>query len=103
MKIFRRIFKLFLPAWYMHRRLDKKFGIKVNPVSESKCIRFVVSLLPYFMSAILQQRKPTDRRVYKYFLPYGKMCDHIHAAYAKNVRNPQKDIGIWGKIRSYFP
>ena len=73
MKIFRRIFKLFLPAWYMHRRLDKKFGIKVNPVSESKCIRFVVSLLPYFMSAILQQRKPTDRRVYKYFLPYGKM------------------------------
>lgn len=103
MKIFRRIFKLFLPAWYMHRRLDKKFGIKVSSVSESRGIRFIVSLLPYFMSAILQQRKPTDRRVYKYFLPYGKMCDHIHTAYAKNVRNPQKDIGIWGKIRSCFP
>ena len=104
MKTARKLFKLALPGWFMHWWLPSRYGIRINNISDSKFVRLVAALSPYAVSAILQQRVPTDVRVAKYFLPYGMMRKHMLLVYGKQVGTPELDgKGLIGRIRSLAP
>lgn len=75
----------------------------MKPVSASPAVRFVVGLVPYAVSAILQQREQEDRRPCKYFLPYAIMCRRMLAVYGIDVWNYEKDRGIVGIARAICP
>ena len=102
-QIIRKTAKLFLPGWFMHWWLPHRYGIQVKQVSDSGLIRFLALLAPYAVSAILQQRDAEDRRVVKYFFPYGMMCRHVESTYGISVRNKTRDGGWLGALRSVFP
>ena len=103
MKKTRKIVKLALPGWFMHWWLPKRYGIAVKVPASSMFAKVLILLSPYAVSAILQQRVDTDRRVLKYFLPYGKMCARMMLVYGRNVGNAQRDKGFWGRVRSALP
>ena len=103
MKKARKIVKLALPGWFMHWWLPKRYGITVKVPASSMFAKVLILLSPYVVSVILQQRVDTDRRVLKYFLPYGKMCARMMLVYGRNVGNAQRDKGFWGRVRSVLP
>lgn len=103
MKKLHRVIKLLTPGCLVGLWLNKKYGIKNKSVSDSAAVRCLTAILPYAVSAILQQRVETDRRVVKYFLPYGIMCRHMMRAYGKNVRSKEHDKGLGAVLRSMLP
>lgn len=59
--------------------------------------------LPHFFAAALSRRKATDRRVLKYFLPYGYMKKRMKYVFHANVGNGNKDVGFVGLLRWMCP
>lgn len=102
-KTMRRILKLILPGWVVRKRLASKYGIKQPSVSDSAYVRLLALLAPYAISAILLQRKPADRRVSKYFLPYGAMRRWLSVEYEMNIGNESLDKGVSGAVRAISP
>jgi len=60
-------------------------------------------LLPRFFSAVLSCRKDTDRRLAKYFLPYGLMRKRMQEVFFEQVGDPAKEKGLSGVIRAMCP
>ena len=60
-------------------------------------------LLPHFFAATLSRRKPMDKRIVKYFLPYGMMKSRMRYVFHADVGNDKKDRGIVGLFRWCCP
>lgn len=60
-------------------------------------------LLPHFFAATLSRRKPMDKRIVKYFLPYGMMKRRMRYVFHADVGNDKKDRGIVGLFRWCCP
>ena len=59
--------------------------------------------LPHFFAATLSRRKATDKRPFKYFLPYGYMKRRMKYVFRANVGDAKKDCGIVGLFRWVCP
>ena len=59
--------------------------------------------LPRFFSAVLSCRKNTDKRIIKYFLPYGLMRKRMQEVFFERVGDPSKDKGLVGVFRAMCP
>lgn len=102
-KTCRKIVELLLPTAYMRWRLKHVGGHALQGVSESLVVGALVDFLPYAVHAILSQRQPSDRRLIKYFLPYGKVREYVEGAYGiGHVR--YKDVSGWpARFRNWLP
>lgn len=103
MKTIRRIVKLLPPAFLMRGWLDWRYGIKAPLVPGGVVARFVLAVLPYAFTAALSVRVDSDRRLLKYFLPYGNMKRHVRLAHNMNVGNDACDRGVTGMVRAIMP
>ena len=103
MKTFRKIVKLLPPAFVMRIWLDKRYGIKVPPSPWGEFAGFVLAVLPYAFTAALSVRVESDRRLLKYFLPYGRMKKFVNCVYNMQVGNQMLDKGLCGKLRAFVP
>ena len=59
--------------------------------------------LPHFFAATLSRRKKTDKRMIKFFLPYGFMKKRMRYVFHSNVGNAKKDRGFAGFLRGLCP
>ena len=59
--------------------------------------------LPHFFAATLSHRKATDKRLFKYFLPYGYMKRRMQYVFRANVGDEKRDCGIAGLFRWICP
>ena len=59
--------------------------------------------LPHFFAATLSRRKKTDKRMIKFFLPYGFMKNRMRYVFHSNVGNDKKDRGFAGFLRGLCP
>ena len=59
--------------------------------------------LPHFFAATLSHRQATDKRMLKYFLPYGYMKKRMKYVFHANVGNDKKDHGVAGVFRWCCP
>lgn len=77
----------------------------------SKTIKTIALLcLPSVVFVILANRRSEDKRPIKYFLPYGKVRNHIlsfhHIGHVRKVYGPQLEQplkGFSGFVRSWLP
>ena len=103
MKTFRKVLKLFPPAFAMRIWLDKRYGIKVRPSPWRGVAGFALALLPYAFTAVLSVRVDSDVRLLKYFLPYGRMKKFVKLAYGMQRSDATRDHGAIGALRSVMP
>lgn len=103
MKLFRKVIKLLPPAFLMRIWLDRRYGIKVPPAPGGKVAGFVLAVLPYAFTAALSVRVESDRRLLKYFLPYGRMKRFVRLFHNMQVGNDVYDRGAIGKFRAIMP
>ena len=66
-------------------------------------LRIVGLFLPHFFAAALSCRKSTDKRLIKFFLPYGMMCRRMLDVFGEEVGSREKDRGLSGLFRSACP
>ena len=66
-------------------------------------LRIVGLFLPHFFAAVLSCRKSTDKRLIKFFLPYGMMCRRMLDVFGEEVGSREKDRGLSGLFRSVCP
>ena len=59
--------------------------------------------LPHFFAATLSCRKASDKRLFKYFLPYGYMKRRMKYVFRVLVGDKNKDCGVRGIIRAILP
>ncbi len=103
MKTFRRILKLLPPAFVMRIWLARRYGIKVKPSPWGGVAGFVLAVLPYAFTAAMSVREPSDVRLLKYFLPYGKMKNYVQMTYGLQKGNAVRDHGVVGALRAVLP
>ena len=73
MKTLCRVLELLPPAFAMRIWLQRKYGIQVKRSPWGGVAAFALAVLPYAFTAALSVRVESDCRLFKYFLPYGKM------------------------------
>ena len=83
--------------------LQRKYGIKVKPSPWGGIAGFVLAALPYAFTAALSVRVESDCRLFKYFLPYGKMKRLVYRSYRMKVGDGTKDRGVVGVFRAVMP
>lgn len=66
-------------------------------------LRLLSLLLPHFFFAAVSCRKSTDRRLIKYYLPFGLMRRRMHDVFGEEVGSTEKDRGLSGLFRSICP
>ena len=66
-------------------------------------LRIVGLFLPHFFAAALSCRKSTDKRLIKFFLPYGMMRRRMLDVFGEEVGSDVKDRGFSGLVRSVCP
>lgn len=66
-------------------------------------LRIVGLFLPHFFAAVLSCRKSTDKRLIKFFLPYGMMRRRMLDVFGEEVGPMEKDRGLSGLFRSVCP
>ena len=66
-------------------------------------LRIVGLFLPHFFAAALSCRKSTDKRLIKFFLPYGMMRRRMRDVFGEEVGSREKDRGLSGLFRSACP
>lgn len=66
-------------------------------------LRIVGLFLPHFFAAALSCRKSTDKRLIKFFLPYGMMRRRMRDVFGEEVGSKEKDRGLSGLFRSACP
>ena len=103
MKTLRRIVKLLPPAFIMRIWLERKYGIKVKPSPWGGMAGALLAVAPYLFTAALNERKDSDCRLFKYFLPYGRMKKFVRLAYGMKVGDDKSDSGAAGAIRYVMP
>ena len=102
-KTLRKALKLLPPAFLMRIWLDRRYGIKVRPAPGGQVARLALAILPYAFTAALSVRVETDRRLLKYFLPYGRMKRFVRLMYNIRVGDDSKDKGSTGMLRAVMP
>lgn len=66
-------------------------------------LRIVGLFLPHFFAAALSCRKPKDKRLIKFFLPYGMMRCRMLDVFGEEVGSREKDQGFSGLVRAVCP
>ena len=81
----RKLLKLLVPTWMVFAWLRWKCKITLKPVAHSWMANIVVYAFPYVVYAILSQRIDSDRRIFKYFLPYAFMKKRMAVVFGSDV------------------
>ena len=102
-KTLRKALKLLPPAFAMRIWLERRYSITVPPAPGGMFSQFAFALLPYAITAALSVRVETDRRLAKYFLPYGRMKRFVRLAYGMKVGDDSVDHGFTGFLRAFMP
>lgn len=103
MKTARKALKLLPPAFAMRIWLKRRYAIEVPAQPWGKAAGALLAILPYAFTAALSQRKDTDVRLLKYYLPYGKISKFVKMAYGMERGNTAKDKGPWRLLRAAMP
>ena len=103
MKTLRRMLKLLPPAFAMRIWLARRYGISVKPSPWGGAAGFLLAILPYAFTAALSVRVDSDRRLLKYFMPYGRMKKFVRLAYGMRIGGDKIDSGWSGAIRCVMP
>lgn len=85
MKTLKRFCKLFVPYGILRIWVEKRYGQKLPVIGKTPSTQRLHDWMPAFVAIINGQSCQEDRRPIKYWLPYGKMRQHVAAFYGMHV------------------